>query len=113
MPEQRSGGSRVAKLAGLALAGLGVAHFVNPELFDGLTGQAFPRDTRKHVYIDGGIETAIGLGLISRKTRQAGHHRVDRLRRLSGGQRRPQPVAAEQREVEQPADRHARRTVLS
>ena len=48
------------KFAGLALAGAGVAH---------ITRQAFPRDTRKHVYIDRGIETAIGLGFTSRKTR--------------------------------------------
>jgi uncharacterized membrane protein len=60
----------VAKLAGLAIAGVGVAHFVKPELFDDITAQAFPRDTRKHLYIDGGIETAIGLGLASQRTRK-------------------------------------------
>ena len=70
LPEQDLEDHASTKLAGLALAGVGVAHFTNPQLFDGLTGQAFPRDTRKHVYIDGGIETAIGLGLISRKTRR-------------------------------------------
>ncbi len=59
----------MATFAGLALAGTGVAHFTSPQLFDDLTKQAFPRDTRKHVYIDGGIETALGLGLASRKTR--------------------------------------------
>ena len=59
----------MAKFAGLALAGAGVAHFTSPQLFDDITRQAFPRDTRKHVYIDGGIETAIGLGFTSRKTR--------------------------------------------
>lgn len=59
----------MAKFAGLALAGVGVAHFTNPQLFDGMTKQAFPRDTRKHVCTDGGIETAIGLGFASRKTR--------------------------------------------
>lgn len=69
MPTEKSGGARVAKVTGLAVAGAGVAHFVNPAIFDDITKQAFPRDTRKHVYIDGGIETAIGLGLISRKTR--------------------------------------------
>ena len=69
MPAQKSGGSRIAAITGLAVAGVGVAHFVNPQLFDGITGQAFPRDTRKHVYLDGGIETAIGLGLTTRKTR--------------------------------------------
>jgi uncharacterized membrane protein len=69
VPEQKSGGSRVATLVGLGVAAVGVSHFVKPEVFDDVTGQAFPRDTRKHVYIDGGIETAIGLGLTSRKTR--------------------------------------------
>ena len=69
MPAKRSAGSRVAKIAGLGLAGVGVAHFTSPQLFDDITRQAFPRDTRKHVYIDGGIETAIGLGFTSRKTR--------------------------------------------
>ncbi len=63
VPTKRSGGSRIVKLVGMAVAGTGVAHFVRPELFDGVTGQAFPHDTRTHVYIDGGIETAIGLGL--------------------------------------------------
>ena len=52
----------MAKFAGLALAGVGVAHFTSPQLFDDITRQAFPRDTRRHLYIDGGIETAIGLG---------------------------------------------------
>ena len=60
----------MAKLAGLAIAGVGVAHFVKPESFDDITAQAFPRDTRKHLYIDGGIETAIGLGLASEKMRK-------------------------------------------
>jgi uncharacterized membrane protein len=67
---QKSGRSRTASISGVALAATGVAHFVRPELFDDLTRRAFPRDTRKHLYIDGGIETAIGLGLITRKTRR-------------------------------------------
>lgn len=70
MPKQNSSGSRLAALAGLAVAGVGVSHFVKPELFEDVTKQAFPRDTRKHVYIDGGVETAIGLGLASPKTRR-------------------------------------------
>jgi uncharacterized membrane protein len=68
--EKQSGRSSIAAIAGLGLAGAGVAHFVKPELFDDMTQQAFPRETRKHVYIDGGIEAAIGLGLLSRKTRK-------------------------------------------
>jgi uncharacterized membrane protein len=60
----------VATLAGLAVAGVGVAHFTHPQLFDDVTKQAFPRDTRRHVYIDGAAETALGLGLSARKTRR-------------------------------------------
>jgi len=34
--------SRAAKLGGLAVAGVGLAHFTSPQLFDGITKQAFP-----------------------------------------------------------------------
>jgi len=63
---------RWPRYAGLALAGVGLSHFTNPVLFDAMTAQAFPRDTRKHVYIDGGIETAVGLALTSSRTRTLG-----------------------------------------
>jgi uncharacterized membrane protein len=61
--------SRAAAFAGLALAGSGVSHFTSPQLFEPITKSAFPRDTRKHVYTNGGIETALGLGVSSRTTR--------------------------------------------
>lgn len=63
-------GSRLAKIAGLGLAAAGVAHFASPTVFDPLTSQAFPRRTRQHTYIDGGVETALGLGLLLRPTRK-------------------------------------------
>ena len=50
--------SRATTVAGLALAGAGLAHFVVPQLFEGLTKPAFPSNTRQHVYIDGGIEVS-------------------------------------------------------
>lgn len=62
--------SRAAQLAGLGVAGVGLAHFVKPELFESLTQQAFPENTQQHVYTDGAIETALGLGLIVPKTRK-------------------------------------------
>jgi uncharacterized membrane protein len=61
--------SPAARLAGLAVAGIGLSHFTSPQLFDGITKQAFPRNSRQHLYINGGIETALGLGLSSAKTR--------------------------------------------
>jgi uncharacterized membrane protein len=67
VPEQNS---RALKVVGLGLAGVGLAHFVRPQLFQSLTAQAFPRNTRQHLYIDGGIETALGLGMAAPKTRR-------------------------------------------
>jgi uncharacterized membrane protein len=61
--------SRLAKFAGLVVAGVGLSHFTSPQLFDGITKSAFPRNTRQRVYIHGGVETALGLGLSSAKTR--------------------------------------------
>jgi uncharacterized membrane protein len=63
------GNSRAAKLVGLGIAGVGLAHFTSPQLFDSITQQAFPRNSRQHLYINGGIETALGLGLSAKKTR--------------------------------------------
>ncbi len=67
MPEKNS---PIPTIAGLALAGVGLAHFVRPALFDSITEQAFPRNSRQHLYINGGIETAIGLGLAVPQTRK-------------------------------------------
>ena len=70
MPVNRSRKhSPAARLAGLAVAGIGLSHFTSPQVFDGITKQAFPRNSRQHLYINGGIETALGLGLSSAKTR--------------------------------------------
>ncbi|WP_231992184.1 hypothetical protein [Mycobacterium sp. ACS4331] len=67
----RSGRRTLTKVLGLGLAGVGVAHFTSPNLFEPITKPAFPRRTRQHVYTNGGIETALGLGLISGRTRNA------------------------------------------
>ena len=61
--------SRTAAFVGLALAGAGVSHFTSPRLFEGITKAPFPRDTRKHILVNGGIETALGLGLAARQIR--------------------------------------------
>jgi uncharacterized membrane protein len=61
--------SRAAALAGLVIAGAGVSHFTSPRLFESITKPAFPRDTRRHIYTNGGIETALGIGFSARKTR--------------------------------------------
>lgn len=67
MPKENS---RAATVTGLALAGAGLAHFVVPQVFEGITKPIFPTDTRQHVFIDGTIETVVGLGLAAQKTRK-------------------------------------------
>lgn len=64
--------SRAATLIGLAVAGTGLAHFANPKMFEPITVAAFPDNTRRHVYTNGSIETAIGLALAGSRTRRAG-----------------------------------------
>ncbi|MGE0220753.1 hypothetical protein [Mycolicibacterium sp.] len=67
MPKENS---RAATISGLALAGTGLSHFVAPGFYEGMTKAAFPTDTRKYVYINGAIESALGLGLAAPKTRK-------------------------------------------
>ena len=82
MPKENS---RAATIAGLALAGTGLAHFARPALFESITAPAFPRNTQQNIYINGGIETALGLGLAVPKTRKlAGLGTVGYLAYLAG-----------------------------
>jgi uncharacterized membrane protein len=67
VPEQNS---KAATIAGLAVAGAGVAHFIKPELFESITKGPFPDDTAKAIKINGSLETAIGLGLAVPQTRK-------------------------------------------
>lgn len=64
-------GSRLARVAALAVAVTGLTHLIKPQAWEPLTKPAFPNDTRRHVYTNGGIETALGLGLLARRTRKA------------------------------------------
>ncbi|TGD89064.1 hypothetical protein BayCH28_06735 [Mycolicibacterium sp. CH28] len=61
---------RLIKLTGLAVATIGASHFVRPALYESITKSAFADNTLQHTYIDGGIETAIGLALVAPKTRK-------------------------------------------
>ncbi|MBV9723120.1 MAG: hypothetical protein JO082_14545 [Mycobacterium sp.] len=61
--------NRVARFSGLVLTGAGVSHFTSPRLWEPIVKPVFPRDTRQHIYTNGGIETVLGLGFSSRQTR--------------------------------------------
>ena len=52
------------------MAAVGLSHFACPQAFESITAAAFPDNVRRHTYIDGGIETAIGVGLIAPQTRK-------------------------------------------
>ncbi|CAJ1585811.1 hypothetical protein [[Mycobacterium] wendilense] len=71
MSDVSSKPAALPKIAGLTLAATGVAHFVRPQLFEPITKPLFPRNTQQRIYAHGGIETALGLGLLSAKTRKA------------------------------------------
>jgi uncharacterized membrane protein len=62
--------SRIATIAGLGLAGIGLAHFVKPDVFESITATAFPENTDQHIKMDGAAETALGLALVYPKTRR-------------------------------------------
>ena len=62
--------SKIVSIAGLAIAGAGLAHFIKPDAFEGATAVAFPETTRPHLYMDGAAETVLGLALAVRKTRK-------------------------------------------
>ena len=55
---------------GVALAAAGLSHFAKPQIYDTMTAQAFPTNTRRFVYLNGSIETALGAGLVAPQTRK-------------------------------------------
>jgi len=62
--------SKLVGLAGLGMAGIGLAHFAKPDAFESITAQAFPENTQQHLYMDGAAETVLGLALAMPKTRK-------------------------------------------
>ena len=61
-----------ARKIGLGLAATGIAHFVAPDAFVGVTKSAFPNDTEEWVKRNGATETALGAALLLKKTRKLG-----------------------------------------
>lgn len=57
-------------LFGAAISAIGLAHIVRPELFESLNRQMFTRDIRRHVYINGAIETLLGVAVIAPRARR-------------------------------------------
>jgi uncharacterized membrane protein len=57
-------------LFGVAISAIGLAHIVRPELFESLNRQMFTRNIRRHVYVNGAIETLLGVAVIVPPTRR-------------------------------------------
>jgi uncharacterized membrane protein len=57
-------------LYGAAISAIGLAHIVRPELFESLNRQMFMRNIRRHVYINGAIETLLGVAVIAPRARR-------------------------------------------
>ncbi|MBA0125138.1 hypothetical protein H0B56_06250 [Haloechinothrix sp. YIM 98757] len=64
--------AKLSRIFGVLLAGTGAAHFAAPSAFEPLSEAAFPEDTRQWVYRNGATEVALGLALVSNRTRKAG-----------------------------------------
>jgi uncharacterized membrane protein len=62
---------RWARLAGAALTMSGIAHLVYPRAFETVNRMAFAGHIRRHVLINGSIETGLGLLLLNIRTRRA------------------------------------------
>jgi uncharacterized membrane protein len=63
--------SQAAELVGLAIVASGLAHFISPQLIEPAAKPMFPNNTRRYVYVNGVLETALGLGLWARRSRRA------------------------------------------
>ena len=48
---------------------IGLSHYLWPRLFDPINRLGFPNDPRRHTYINGAIETAIGVSMARPETR--------------------------------------------
>ncbi|OBF20670.1 hypothetical protein [Mycobacterium sp. ACS4331] len=61
---------RSRRRLGLSVSVVGVAHFVAPRYFDPINRLGFPRHARTFTYINGAIETLIGLLMANPRRRR-------------------------------------------
>ncbi|MDV7241675.1 MULTISPECIES: hypothetical protein [Rhodococcus] len=59
-------------LGGLAIAATGVAHFVAPQAFRGITTLVYPENTETWTFRNGVAETLIGIAIAVPRTRSLG-----------------------------------------
>lgn len=71
MADETPGSNRLALITGMGFTVAGLTHLIKPTAWEPITKPLFPEDTQRHIYTNGAIETALGLGLLSRRTRKA------------------------------------------
>lgn len=69
MYETRNVGSQRDRYRALAVIAIGLSHFLWPRAFDPINALGFPNHPRRHTYINGAIETAIGVLMARSETR--------------------------------------------
>jgi uncharacterized membrane protein len=57
-------------LFGAATSAIGLAHIARPELFEEVNRQMFTRNIRRHIYINGTIETLLSIAMIAPRVRR-------------------------------------------
>ena len=55
---------------GAAISAIGLAHIVRPELFESVNRRMFTCNIRRHVYINGTIETSLGIAVMAPRVRR-------------------------------------------
>lgn len=61
------------RLLGLAFSVSGVAHLLCPRAFEPVNRLAFDDNVRRHVIVNGTIETALGLAILNPRIRRAAY----------------------------------------
>jgi uncharacterized membrane protein len=62
-------GSTIHRYRAPLIVAIGLSHFLWPKLFDPINKLGFPNDPRRYTYINGAIETAIGVSMARPETR--------------------------------------------
>jgi uncharacterized membrane protein len=61
MTDTHTHGHQVRRYQGLAVVAIGISHFLVPSVFDPVNRLGFPEHPRRFTYINGVIETLIGV----------------------------------------------------
>jgi len=69
MDDPRKVGSQRDRYRALAVTAVGLSHFLWPKVFDPINALGFPNHPRRYTYINGAIETGIGVLMVRPQTR--------------------------------------------